>query len=83
VQKSVTANLRFDAQACNHWLLAVFRPMGADTLCPTKLHFLAVAVAKLKAHPVLPGEIARTLVLPANLVSANTLLTVFLRCGII
>jgi hypothetical protein len=62
LQKSVTANLRFDAQACSLWLLAVFRQrtlvrrtFGSRA---AKLHFLAVAVAKLKAHPVLPGEIA-------------------------
>jgi hypothetical protein len=43
-------------QLCNHWLLAVFhqrtlvrRTFGSRA---AKLHFLVVAVSKLKAHPV-------------------------------
>jgi hypothetical protein len=52
LQKSVTF-----AQACNHWLLAVF---ANETLVRglQNCGFQVVAVSKLKAHPVLPGEIA-------------------------
>jgi hypothetical protein len=65
LQNPVGANHRFDAQACNHWLLAVFRPTGADTLCPTKLQFSSGYCCKtevlqqplefLQSHPVKPG----------------------------
>jgi hypothetical protein len=38
--------------------LAAFGCLQFFALRAAKLHFLAVAVAKLKSHPVLPGEIA-------------------------
>jgi hypothetical protein len=38
--------------------LAAFGCLQFFALRAAKLHFLVVAVAKLKSHPVLPGEIA-------------------------